>query len=279
MLEKNTGIHKIHQLRIIGIVEADPNTSLNKFFARHFVHNSEQSILAKDQLGGRPGCTASGTALRKLLAFDYGRSLHIIMTMFMNDTTAYFDRMVSNISSLISIKHNMPPKVMQSWNMTMEAMKHTVRMKYGDSTVSYKESEGTPNFPERHKGKAPLQASGAFSPTLFYGISVPPHWDQAPLCDQHNQHHKNNNGFVDDTVAMASVLHITYTASKTATCNHLEKSAQIWTNLINARGGAITYHKNLWQILTWHDGTFPPKLKTNSQSIIMLYNYVAHQPR
>ena len=40
MLEKKPGVRRIHQLRIIGLVEADFNTALKFYFAKHLVANS-----------------------------------------------------------------------------------------------------------------------------------------------------------------------------------------------------------------------------------------------
>ncbi len=55
MLEKKKGIRQIHQLRIIGLVEADFNTALKFYFARQMISNSELTTLTDEQRGGRPG--------------------------------------------------------------------------------------------------------------------------------------------------------------------------------------------------------------------------------
>ena len=55
MLEKKKGVRKIHQLRIIGLVEADLNTALKLFFAKQMIKNSEVTELTEEQSGGRPG--------------------------------------------------------------------------------------------------------------------------------------------------------------------------------------------------------------------------------
>lgn len=114
MLEKKPGVRKIHQLRIIGLVEADFNTALKLFFAKHLVANSEGTDLTEEQCGGRPGRTASNPALRKMLAFEYGCALYVTMALFANDATACFDRMVPAISTIIAMKYGMAPKVMLS---------------------------------------------------------------------------------------------------------------------------------------------------------------------
>ncbi|KAL7524523.1 hypothetical protein ACHAXR_002911 [Thalassiosira sp. AJA248-18] len=74
MLEKKRGSRKIHQLRIIGILEADFNTALKILYARKLMHFAEsQNSLNDEQWGSRPNRTSTDAALRKLLTFEYGR--------------------------------------------------------------------------------------------------------------------------------------------------------------------------------------------------------------
>ena len=55
MLEKKPGVKKIHLLQIIGLVEANFNTALKLYFAKHLVSSSEKTELTKEQCGGSPG--------------------------------------------------------------------------------------------------------------------------------------------------------------------------------------------------------------------------------
>ena len=88
---------------------------------------------------------------------------------------------------------------------------------------------------------------------------------------------KNNDSFVDDTDQSASILADTFYHSERATIKHLEIGAQFWADLIKASGGAIAYHKSLWQILTFNDFVFPPTIKDLSTSTITLHdNMGAH---
>ena len=89
-------------LRIIGLVEADFNTALKIFFAKKMIQNAERTSLTEEQWGGRPGRTATEPALRKMLAFEYGRALFVTMALFANDAVACFDRMVPNLSTLVA---------------------------------------------------------------------------------------------------------------------------------------------------------------------------------
>ena len=138
MLEKKKGVRKFHMLRIIGLVEADFNTALKIFFAKKMIQNAERTSLTEEQWGGRPGRTATEPALRKMLAFEYGRALFVTMALFANDAVACFDRMVPNLSTLVARKYGVASNVMRSHNMTIERMEHGVRTSHGDS-VSFTE--------------------------------------------------------------------------------------------------------------------------------------------
>ena len=55
MNKKKPGVKKIHLLRIIGLVEADFNTALELYLAKHHISNLEKTKLTEVQWGGRPG--------------------------------------------------------------------------------------------------------------------------------------------------------------------------------------------------------------------------------
>ena len=88
MLEKKPGVRKIHQLRIIGLLEADFNTALKLLFAKKMMRNAESSGICGEQWGGRPNITVIDTAFKKLLTFDYARMTYKTLAMFANDATA-----------------------------------------------------------------------------------------------------------------------------------------------------------------------------------------------
>ena len=51
MLEKKPGVRKIHQLCIIGLLEADFNTALKLIFAKKMMGNAERSEISNEQWG------------------------------------------------------------------------------------------------------------------------------------------------------------------------------------------------------------------------------------
>ena len=272
MLEKKKGIRRIHQLRIIGLVEADFNTALKLFFAKQMVANSENTTLSEEQWGGRPGRTATDPALRKMLAFEYGRAMFVTIALFANDATACFNRMVPNISTLVAMKYGVQPSVMKSRNIVMATMEHSIRTKHGDSSGSYRQLPGDVQLAGETQGKGDVASLWSVESqtilrahqALHEGIYLP------HVQPQRKAISKNNDSFVDDTDAMASVLGDTYYSSEKRTAQRIERGSQIWADLINATGGAIAHHKCACQMLAFQDHTFPPKLKERSTQKVVL---------
>ena len=98
ILEKKPGVSKIHQLRIIGLVEPDFNTALKLILAKKMMQNAESSGISGEQWGGRPNRTVIDTEFKKLLTLDYARMTYKTIAMFANDAMACFDRMVLGLS-------------------------------------------------------------------------------------------------------------------------------------------------------------------------------------
>ncbi|KAL7529017.1 hypothetical protein ACHAXR_002748, partial [Thalassiosira sp. AJA248-18] len=252
MLEKKKGIRQIHQMRIIGLVEADFNTALKLFFAKQMVTNSEATTLTEEQWGGRPGRTATEPALRKMLSFEYGRVMYVTMALFANDAVACFDRMVPNISTLIARKYGVKQNVMRSRNATMERMQHTIRTGHGESTETYQQNESDVALAGETQGKGDVASLWSLlSQTILrthqclHEPLTLPHVTGSPKIT------KNNDAFVDDCDGMASRQTNDFRTSERATRLHLQTGAQLWAELIRLTGGNIAFHKCAWQMLAF----------------------------
>ena len=113
MLEKKLGVRKIHQVRIMGLLEDDFNTSLKLIFAKKMMRNAENSGISGKQWGGRPNRTAIDTEFKKLLRLEYARMMYKTIAMFVNDAMTCFDRMVPGVSSLIARKFGVAASIMK----------------------------------------------------------------------------------------------------------------------------------------------------------------------
>jgi hypothetical protein len=167
MLEKVKGLRQIHRLRIIGLVEADFNTALKIFFAKKLIANTESTDLTEEQWA-RPNRTAMDPALRKLLSFEYSRVMYVTLVFFANDTTACFDRMVPDISAIISRKYGMEKNVLIYRNKVLEELKRSIRTMQGDSKKYYKREHYELPMAGEYQGKLMLPHFGAQSLIHFY---------------------------------------------------------------------------------------------------------------
>ena len=102
----------------------------------------EKNRLTEGQWGDRTGHQTTNPALQKMFSFKYGRALNVMMTLFTNETTACFDHMVPNISTLVACKYGMEPYVMIAQNQVMADMEDSVRTKHGDSCGTYCDKSG-----------------------------------------------------------------------------------------------------------------------------------------
>ncbi|KAL7537591.1 hypothetical protein ACHAWF_005825 [Thalassiosira exigua] len=232
MLEKKPGVCRIHQLRIIGLVEADFNTALKLFIACHLIGNAELTPLSEEQWGERPGRTAVEPAFCKMLAFEYSRVMYVTITLFVNDAAACFDRMVPDITSLIARRHGMCKSVVEARNEIMKDMEHAVQTKHGDSDLTYCQEPGDVQLDGEGQWKGNVASAwSVLSQTLLKANQelheglVLPHVENALLLLA-----KNNDGFVDETDGMASKLGATFYLNEKLTVKHLKKGAHVWAN-------------------------------------------------
>ena len=91
--------------------------------------------------------------MREMLASEYRRVLFVTITLFANDTVAYFDCMVPNVSTPLALKYGVQPNVMKSRNPLMSKMVRGVRTKHGDSIRTYYQVENKPQVAGETQGK------------------------------------------------------------------------------------------------------------------------------
>ena len=194
-----------------------------------------------------------------MLSFEYGRALHVIIALFANNATACFDRMVPNISLLVSMKYGMRPSVLIARNKVMEGMTHSVQTMHGYSTHT--------QLPDDPRLSGKIQGKGDDVVSLWSALSHPmirAHqelYSGITLENIYRKHtiHKNNDSFVDYTDTKAAKPGATFLESTHNT-------------LLHASGGSIAFHKSHFQIFTWGDNECPLTLKQQTKFTISLHN-------
>ena len=84
--------------------------------------------------GTRPRRSADTTALINKLSNDIHRISYRSLAILQNDTTACFDRMIRNLSTLCSRLHYVPYSVCRLQVNALKGMQYKIRTIYGTSS-------------------------------------------------------------------------------------------------------------------------------------------------
>jgi len=246
MIEKKKGVRKIHQLRIIGLLQADLNTAL-KYFGREFSRKMEASgELSDEQWGSRNKRTATDAAMIKLLTFETARAQKSTIGMLFYDCTACFDRMHPSLSNIELRKRNFDEGILLMRSAVIGGMKRHVRTGLGVSEDYY-------------EGKLPGEIQGKSDvPHLFAGQSstmLNTHAACAPGLELHSctgqrAMRRHNVMYVDDNDGNVSVP-VDSERPLDALIENMQLSSQIWNDVVNWTGQSLAYHKTSWQALAW----------------------------
>jgi hypothetical protein len=270
MLEKVKGLRQIHRLRIIGLLEADFNTALKFLFAKKLMKNAEMTDLCHEQWA-RSNRTAMDPALRKVLGFEYSRIMYVTITLLANDMTACFDRMVPDISSIIARKYGMSKNVMRARNQIIEQMQHHIRTSHGESAEYYTHQPGDKRLAGEIQGKGDVATLFALESLTILNT----HKEMATgielqhVSDPTIKITKNNDAFVDDTDGSKSIKGRNFRECEKIVMKGTEENGQLWTDLVDATGGAIAHHKTILQAACYDD-SHPPNLKPTPDTQISL---------
>ena len=138
MLEKKRGVRRIHQLCIIGILEADFNTTLKILIARNLMSIAEAAgDLHNEQWGSRANHTSTDAALRKMMTFEYGQYMRATIGLFANDQTACFDRMWAEVMNVVAAASGCDSMVQKCRLETIDAMRRHCKTGLGVSEGHY----------------------------------------------------------------------------------------------------------------------------------------------
>ena len=109
MIFKETGIYRIHRLRVIHIYEADFNLLLAVKWQEFLRLADRTGLINKGQFGGR-GHEATSLALLEEIRIDISYLTQCTLITFDNDAASCYDRIIPALALLINRKYGLHPR-------------------------------------------------------------------------------------------------------------------------------------------------------------------------
>jgi hypothetical protein len=251
MLEKKAGIRKIHQLRIIGLLEADFNTALKYFFAKRMMSNAEEIGLSDEQWGSRKHRSSIDAAMLKLLMFETARVKRATVAGTYYDLCANYDRIFPSISNFIAQRSGMDKNILRARALAIEGMRRRVRTAHGTSEESYGQELNEPEIGGEVQGKGDVPSLWCIqSDTLLRAHEMKAYGMLLQNPNGTRRIKRCNTQFVDDDDGWASAP-FDSEHPRSETIRRMQHDAQRWNNINNIPGQTIAFHKCKWQILAW----------------------------
>jgi len=111
MIKKKRVVRNIHQLSIIGILEAGFNIVLKILFAKKLMYQTRQcSNLHNEQWRFSPNRTSTDTALYNMIIFEYERYRRFTLSTWERDQLSCFDRIWSEASNNVALANGLEPE-------------------------------------------------------------------------------------------------------------------------------------------------------------------------
>jgi hypothetical protein len=137
MLGKDTGIPRIHRLRIIHLYECDLNLLFALFFRELDQHCEDNYLMNKGIYGCRPNRRAIDPVFVDVTQTELSMVQLSILVRFNNDATACFDRILVHVLTLCLRSFGMPKKLTTILGNLLEAAKYAIKTGIGISKDTY----------------------------------------------------------------------------------------------------------------------------------------------
>ena len=145
MIPKEPNNIQINRLRVINLYEADYNLLLKFFWSHKATQLADKlGLLGENQWGTKPLCSAEQPALMDEFITEIHRITCRNMAKLQNDATACYDRMISNLTSLVSRSYHVPDNAYKIQAHALKAMKYKVITALGISEDHHSHSTSFP---------------------------------------------------------------------------------------------------------------------------------------
>ena len=251
MLGKDSGIPRIHRLRVIHLYECDLNLLFSLFFRELDQHCEDNYLINKGVYGCRPTRRAIDPVFVDVTQTEMAMVTRTPLVKFNNDATACFDRILVHLLSLCLRSYGMPKKLTKILGELLRVARYAIKTGIGISKETYQHSDESPAFGSGQGSGASAQGWGKIVSDLF------------DIHDKHGHGCKYEDpwrlystiigmlGFVDDN-------NITNNGEEWETVNDIiirtQHDAQLWNDLLRATGGALNLDKCFAQVLAFQFG-------------------------
>ena len=248
MLGKDSGIPRIHRLRIIHLYECDLNLLFAMFFRELDQHCEDNYLMNKGIYGCRPNRRAIDPVFVDVTQTELSMVQRSILVRFNNDATACFDRILVHVLTLCLRSYGMPKKLTTILGKLLEAAKYAIKTGIGISKETYQHSKESPAFGSGQGSGASAQGWGKIASNAFdahdkfgHGCTYEDPWKICVVI-------LGMLGYVDDN-------NITNNGKDGETVKDVIKrtqhDAQLWNDLLRATGGALNLDKCFAQVLAY----------------------------
>jgi hypothetical protein len=251
MLGKDTGIPRIHRLRVIHLYECDLNLQFSIFFRELDQHCEDTYLINKGVYGCRPNRRAIDPVFVDVTQTEMAMVTRKPLVKFNNDATACFDRILVHLLNLCLRSYGMPKKLAKILGDLLKVARYAIKTGIGISEETYSHSDESPAFGSGQGSGASAQGWGKLVSVLFdihdmygHGSKYADPWKLYSAII-------GMLGFVDDN-------NITNTGEEGESVNDIiirtQHDAQLWNDLLRATGGALNLDKCFAQVLAFQFG-------------------------
>jgi hypothetical protein len=248
MLGKDSGIPRIHRLRIIHLYECDLNLLFGLFFRELDQHCEDNYLMNKGIYGCRPNRRAIDPVFVDVSQTELSMVQRSILVRFNNDATACFDRILVHVLTLCLRSFGMPKKLTTILGKLLEAARYAIKTGIGISKETYQHLEESPAFGSGQGSGASAQGWGKIASKTFdthdkfgFGCLYSDPWKTIEvmlgMLGYVDDNNITNNG--KDGESVADVIQRT------------QHDAQLWNDLLRATGGALNLDKCFTQVLNY----------------------------
>jgi len=146
MLEKDSGVPKIHRLRVIHLYEWDFNLILCTKWRKLLHHVSDNSLVNESVYGSRPGKSSLDPVFTYEMELEISRLARRAMIQFDNDATSCYDRIPCFLANIMSRKYGLNYKACIIQGRTLKEAKYYLKTKLGISEDYVTHSRQLPWF-------------------------------------------------------------------------------------------------------------------------------------